>query len=101
MPALLEPIISGRTDFVQGSRFLGGGRFANMPRYRVFGTRVVHPLVFSLVAGKRVTESTNGFRAFHTALLRDERVNWRQPWLDRYWWSILRPVVYLGLRLKK
>jgi dolichol-phosphate mannosyltransferase len=142
IPALLAPIESGEADFVQGSRYLGGGGFGNMPAYRVLGTRVIHPLVFSLAAGKRVTESTNGFRAFKTALLRDTRIDWRQPWLDRYelepyvmlktirlgyrhcevpvtkvyprhelgytkmrpffdWWSILRPVVYLGLGLRK
>jgi dolichol-phosphate mannosyltransferase len=141
IPSLLDPILRGDADFVQGSRYLGGGRFGNMPLYRVFGTRVVHPLVFSLAAGKRVTESTNGFRAFRTALLRDPRIDWRQAWLDRYelepylmlkaitlgyrhcevpvtkiypprqlgytkmrpfvdWWSILRPVVYLGLGLR-
>ena len=142
IPSLLAPIESGAADFVQGSRFLGGGGFGNMPKYRVFGTRVVHPLVFSLASGKRVTESTNGFRAFKTALLRDPRIDWRQDWLDRYelepylmlkaitlgyrhcevpvtkiyprhelgytkmrpvidWWSILRPVIYLGLGLKR
>ncbi|PYR06032.1 MAG: hypothetical protein DMF99_26880 [Acidobacteria bacterium] len=141
IPSLLAPIVDGHADFVQGSRYLGGGGFANMPRYRVLGTRVIHPLVFSLAARKRVTESTNGFRAFRSALLRDARINWRQDWLDRYelepylllkaitlgyrhrevpvtkiypphqlgytkmrpfvdWWSILRPVVYLGLGLK-
>jgi dolichol-phosphate mannosyltransferase len=141
IPSLLDPILRGEADFVQGSRYVGGGRFGNMPLYRVFGTRVVHPLVFSLAAGKRVTESTNGFRAFRTALLRDPRINWRQAWLDRYelepylmlktitlgyrhcevpvtkiypprrlgytkmrpfvdWWSILRPIVYLGLGLR-
>ena len=113
-----------------------------MPAYRLVGTRVIHPLVFSIAARRRVTESTNGFRAFRTSLLRDPRIDWRQPWLDRYelepyllfkaitlgyrhrevpvtkiypphelgyskmrpiidWWSILRPVVYLGLGLKK
>jgi dolichol-phosphate mannosyltransferase len=142
IPALLAPIVSGVADFVQGSRYLGGGRFGNMPRYRVLGTRVIHPLVFSIAARKRVTESTNGFRAFRTAVLRDARINWRQDWLDRYelepylllkaitlgyrhcevavtkiyprrelgytkmrpfldWWGILRPVVYLGLGIRK
>jgi glycosyltransferase involved in cell wall biosynthesis len=142
IPRLVAPILAGEADFVQGSRYLGGGGFGNMPAYRVFSTRVVHPLVFSLAARKRVTESTNGFRAFRTALLKDPRIDWRQPWLDRYelepylllktirlgyrhcevpvtkiypphahgytkmrpfvdWWSILRPVVYLGLGLKK
>ena len=140
--ALLAPLEQDAADFVQGSRYLGGGGFANMPRYRVFATRVVHPLVFSIAARKRVTESTNGFRAFRTSILGDPRIDWRQDWLDRYelepylmlkairlgyrhvevavtkiypphtlgytkmrpgidWWSILRPVIYLGLGLKK
>ena len=142
IPALLEPIQSGRADIVQGSRFLHGGRHGNMPRHRVIATGLVHPLIFSIAAGKRVTESTNGFRAMRTALLRDRRIDWRQDWLDRYelepyvllkaiklgyrhcevpvtkiypagkvsytkmrpftdWWSILRPVVYVGVGLKK
>ncbi|MBI3490733.1 MAG: glycosyltransferase family 2 protein [Acidobacteria bacterium] len=142
IPKLLEPIVTGHADFVQGSRYLHGGGFGNMPAYRMFATRVVHPLVFSLAARKHVTESTNGFRAFKVELLRDPRIDWRQPWLDRYelepylllktirlgyrhcevpvikiypkhelgytkmrpfvdWWSILRPVVYLGLGLRK
>jgi glycosyltransferase involved in cell wall biosynthesis len=142
IPALLQPIEAGGADFVQGSRYLGGGGFGNMPAYRVFGTRVIHPLIFSLAARKRVTESTNGFRAFRTALLRDPHIDWRQDWLDRYelepylmlktillgyrhvevpvtkiypphqqgytkmrpfidWWSIIRPIVYVGLGVKK
>src|SRR5712692_10092020 len=142
IPALLEPITRDVADFVQGSRYLAGGVFGNMPAYRVLGTRVVHPLIFSLAARKRVTESTNGFRAFRTALLRDPRIHWRQAWLDRYelepyllyqaiklgyrhcevpvtkiypphaqgytkmrpiigWWSILRPIILLGLGLRK
>jgi dolichol-phosphate mannosyltransferase len=84
IPKLLEPILTGAADFVQGSRFLAGGHWGNMPGYRVIGTRTIHPWALSLVAGKRVTESTNGFRAFRTTILRDPRVNWRQAWLDRY-----------------
>ena len=142
IPALVAPIERDAADFVQGSRYLGGGGFGNMPAYRVLGTRVIHPLLFSIAARKRVTESTNGFRAFKVALLRDTRIDWRQGWLDRYelepyllmktirlgyrhmevpvtkiypphqlgytkmrpgidWWSIIRPIVYLGLGLRK
>ena len=32
IPALLAPIVSGVADFVQGSRYLGGGGFGNMPK---------------------------------------------------------------------
>src|SRR5262249_25922488 len=82
IPQLVAPIAPGTADFVQGSRYLHGGGFGNMPPYRVFGTRVVHPLVSSFAARKRLTESTNGFRAFRTAILTDARIDWRQTWLD-------------------
>jgi dolichol-phosphate mannosyltransferase len=142
IPALVAPIVNGSADVVQGSRFLRGGRHGNMPRYRVIATGLIHPLIFSIAARKRVTESTNGFRAYRTTVLRDRRIDWGQPWLDRYelepyvllkairlgyrhtevpvtkvypagnisytkmrpfvdWWSILRPVIYLALGLKK
>ncbi len=48
IPRLLDPIVDG-ADFVQGSRFLAGGRTGGMPLYRHFATRL-HPLLFSLTA---------------------------------------------------
>ncbi len=84
IPRLLESILAGEADFVQGSRFLPGGGYGNTPLYRVIATRYLHPILFSLSVGKRVTETTNGFRALRTAILRDPRINWRQPWLDKY-----------------
>jgi dolichol-phosphate mannosyltransferase len=142
MPRLLEPIFSDQADIVQGSRFLPGGGYGNTPSYRIIATKYVHPLMFSLVAGKRLTETTNGFRAIRTTILHDPRIDWRQAWLDKYelevfllykairlgyrhmevpvtkvypphqqgytkmrpitgWWSILRPIVLLGLHIKK
>ena len=35
IPALLAPLAANVADFVQGSRYLQGGAFGNMPRYRV------------------------------------------------------------------
>lgn len=142
IPRLLDPILADKADFVQGSRFLPGGSHGNTPVYRIVATRYLHPTLFSFAAGKRLTDTTNGFRAFRTALLRDPRVRWRQAWLNQYelepyllyqairlgyrhceapvskvypphqlgytkmrpiigWWSILRPVVLLGLGLKR
>ena len=142
IPLLLEPIASGRADFVQGSRFLKrDANFGPMPLYRQVATRI-HPLLFSLAARKWVSESTNGFRAVHRRVLEDPRLNLAQEWLEEYelepylylrtiqlgyqvaevpvtkiypprrlgqtkmkpitgWWSILRPLVYVGLGLKK
>jgi dolichol-phosphate mannosyltransferase len=142
IPLLLDPIVEGRADFVQGSRWLKrGANFGEMPLYRRIATRV-HPLLFSLAARRRVTESTNGFRAVRRQVLTDPRLNLDQRWLDEYelepylylraiqlgyrtaevpvtklyppkrigqtkmkpftgWWSILRPIVYLGLGLKR
>ena len=81
---LLEPILARGYDFVQGSRFLKGGAYGNMPFHRSLATRYIHPLVFSALSGRRVTESTNGFRAFKTSILLDERIDWEQQWLDQY-----------------
>jgi dolichol-phosphate mannosyltransferase len=141
IPRLLQPIIDEGYDFVQGSRFLPGGGHGHMPLYRRLATRL-HPLLFSLAVSKWLSESTNGFRAFRTALLQDPRIDWCQDWLDNYelepyllfqairlgyrhtevpvtkiyppkslgytkmkpiigWWSILRPILYLALGMKK
>ncbi len=129
-------------DFVQGSRYLPGGGYGQMPFYRKVATRFLHPFFFSCITGRWITDSTNGFRGVKTALCCDPRINLEQTWLDQYelepylfyeaiklnfkvvevpvtkiypsktegytkmkpfsgWWSILRPLIYLGLRIKK
>jgi len=142
IPLLLEPIAEDRADFVQGSRFLKrGASFGPMPAYRQIATRL-HPLLFSLVARRWVTESTSGFRAVRMCVLADPRLDLSQSWLRQYelepylylrsiqlgyrtvevpvtkiyppkqvgqtkmkpiagWWSILRPLVYVGFGLRK
>ncbi|MEE8142310.1 MAG: glycosyltransferase family 2 protein [Planctomycetota bacterium] len=90
IPDLLAPILSGESDFVQGSRFLKRQSLASMPFYRRVATRL-HPLLFSFCSGKRVTESTNGFRAFRRELLEDPRIRLHQKWLDEY---ELEPYLY-------
>jgi len=53
------------------------------PLFREVTTRI-HSLVFSILAGKRVTDSTNGFRAFYLSILEDESITLDQSWLDTY-----------------
>ncbi len=83
IPELLRPIREQNFDFVQGSRYLGGNRGGNMPLYRRFATRL-HPLFFSIACGRKVTDSTNGFRAIRLSVFEDPRINLDQSWLDQY-----------------
>lgn len=139
---LVNPILSGKADLVQGSRYLTDGTHANMPLHRRIASGYIHPLVFSLVVGRRMTDTTNGYRAVRLSMLADPRIDLDQPWLEKYelepyllfkairlgyavrevpvtkiyppppmrytkmtpvadWWSILRPIIILGLGLKR
>lgn len=139
---LTEPVLKEGFDLVQGSRYLEkGGIGGDMPFYRKIATRL-HPMLMSLITGRKVTDSTNGFRAFRLEIFSDQNINIDQPWLDKYelepyllfkviklgyrfkeapvtkiypskklgytkmkpvigWWSILRPLVFLGLGIRK
>lgn len=81
---LTDAVFKEGFDFVQGSRYLAGGNFGNMPLYRQISTRWLHPLLFSLAAGKWITDSTNGFRAIRIACFKDKRIHIDQEWLDHY-----------------
>jgi dolichol-phosphate mannosyltransferase len=97
IPRLLEPIIDGRADFVQGSRYMEGGEFLRMPLQRRLGTRA-YTLLFSLFCGRRVTDASSGFRAVRVSLFEDKRIDLWQDWLDRY---ELEPyLLFKALRLR-
>ncbi|MFH0732118.1 MAG: glycosyltransferase family 2 protein [Candidatus Omnitrophota bacterium] len=90
-------------DFVQGSRYLPDGKYGNMPLHRTIGTKLIHPMIFSLFTGRKLTDTTNGFRAVKLSILEDKRINLDQEWLDRYG---LEPYLYykaivLGYRVKE
>jgi dolichol-phosphate mannosyltransferase len=55
-----------------------------MPSHRWLASQFVHPWLFSLVAGQRLTDTTNGYRALRLSVLDDAGINLDQPWLDRY-----------------
>lgn len=83
IPRLLAPIQEGRADFVQGSRYLKGGNWRNMPLHRVWGIPLF-TFLFSLSVGRRFTDATNGFRAIRRSVLEDPKINLRQEWLEGY-----------------
>ncbi|MBU2488350.1 MAG: glycosyltransferase family 2 protein [Proteobacteria bacterium] len=92
---LLEPICNEDADFVMGSRFLDRKDMGDMPLYRKFATRL-HPALVTALTLRRVTESTNGFRALKVSVLSDPRIRLDQPWLDHY-----QLEVYLLMKLLK
>lgn len=82
---LLDPMCDDGFDFVMGSRYLPGGAYGgDMPTYRVFATKIVHPWIVRLFTGRDVTETSNGYRAIKVSLLRDPRINLGQAWLKDY-----------------
>ncbi len=84
IPRLLDAICDQDCDFVIGSRFVPGGYCGgDMPLYRKVATRF-HPWLMGCFAGKSVTESTNGFRAFKLTIIDDPRINLDQRWLNTY-----------------
>jgi dolichol-phosphate mannosyltransferase len=141
VPALLRPILQDGYDYVQGSRYLAGGRFENLPAFRRYAIPVLTKVI-SVLTGFRGTDVTCGMRAYRMTIVRDPRLDVSQSWLDKYemeyyihfyaiklgyrvteapvamtypvsmknyskikaitgWWSMLRPWVYLFLRIKK
>jgi dolichol-phosphate mannosyltransferase len=78
---LATAIVEEGADFVQGSRYLAGGRRLHQPLSRTVMT-VGYSAFFSACVLRRVTDATNGFKLFRTSICRDW--NLRQSWLDRY-----------------
>ena len=73
VPNFIEKLKEGY-DFIQGSRFIKGGRAINTPFIRNISVRLIHAPVISLTAGQRFTDTTNAYRAYSVRYLTDERV---------------------------
>ncbi|WP_374009007.1 glycosyltransferase family 2 protein [Leifsonia sp. LS-T14] len=71
-------------DHVQGSRFIPGGRAVNTPPLRLVSVRAIHAPLISLAAGRRQTDTTNGFRAYSRRLLEDDRIAVFRDVFDTY-----------------
>ena len=82
VPAL-DALLAQDADYLQGSRWMEGGRLVGGNSGRARGTRL-YSLAFSILVGRRVTDATNGFRIFRRELLADPKINLDQRWLDSY-----------------
>jgi dolichol-phosphate mannosyltransferase len=83
IPRLLKPVLEEGYDYVQGSRFLLGGKRVRTPFLRGVFSRL-YPFFWTLFTDVRCTDVTNGFRAYNLKIFSDRRVNIRQDWLNDY-----------------
>ena len=98
---LLHPIINGGCDYVQGSRYLPGGEYGQMPLHRKLFTRL-YSCAVKIMTGFNLTDGTNGFRAYGSWILKDRRIILNQEWLDEaleYYLSI--KVIMLNYKIKE
>ena len=97
IPRFIDALRAG-VDFVQGSRFIAGGRGVNTPRLREFAVRWVHAPLLSLFSRFRWTDTTQGFRAYSARLVRDQRLALFRDVLSSY--ELLAYLSYRAPRLK-
>jgi dolichol-phosphate mannosyltransferase len=71
--AFVEKLKAG-FDYIQGSRYIPGGRAINTPVDRKIGGRLIHAPLLSLFGRHWYTDTTNGFRAYSARYLLDPRV---------------------------
>jgi dolichol-phosphate mannosyltransferase len=81
--AAFDALLAADADYVQGSRWMRGGNVVGATGGRGPGTQL-YSIAFSVLVGRRMTDATNGFRVFRTALLDDPKIDIDQPWLDSY-----------------
>lgn len=96
LASALDGLLARNADYLQGSRWMPGGRVVGPAGGRGFGTRV-YSLAFSILAMRRVSDATNGFRIFKASILKDPAIDLHQSWLTSY---DLEPyVLYKAIRL--
>jgi dolichol-phosphate mannosyltransferase len=102
IPRLLRPILNEGYDYVQGSRFLPGGRHIKNPMLRGMFSRLF-PFAWTFFTKVRCTDVTNGFRAYRTRIFNDERINVWQDWLNGYGleYYVHYKVLTLGYKFKE
>jgi len=83
MHRLIDPIKQGRADYVKGSRYMDGGEFPNMPRFRRKAIPLVNLFVYMLT-GIKTTDSTCGYRAYKIEIFDQALFDWRSKDLYTY-----------------
>ncbi|MBD5485265.1 MAG: glycosyltransferase family 2 protein [Lachnospiraceae bacterium] len=92
VPRFIDKLKMGY-DYVQGSRFIEGGRAIRTPFIRTVSVRFIHAPIISLTAHHKFTDTTNAYRAYSAEYLQDNRV---QPLRDIFMTYEL--LAYLSVR---
>jgi dolichol-phosphate mannosyltransferase len=102
IPRLIQPLLAGECDYVQGSRYLAGGEHQNLPLFRHVMIHAFTWVAWALT-GFKGTDVTCGFRAYTLALFQDPNINIWQSWLDHYEleYYLHYKVIKLGYRMRE
>lgn len=102
IPRLLEPLLNGECDYVQGSRYLPGGGTTNLPLFRHVMIKIFTVIAW-LLTGYKGTDVTCGFRAYSLSLFQHPAIDIGQDWLNRYEleFYIHYKAIRLGYRLRE
>lgn len=73
VPEFVSKLESG-FDYMQGSRYLEGGSAKNTPLERAIANRIIHAPLLSLAGKHLFSDTTNGYRAYSSRYLLDQRV---------------------------
>ena len=92
VPGFIQKLNEGY-DFIQGSRFIRGGKAKNTPPSRWLAVRLIHAPITSLAAGVWFTDTTNAFRAYSRVYITHPQV---RPFRDIF--STYELLAYLSVK---
>ena len=92
VPLFVEKL-NDNYDFIQGSRFIKGGKAVNTPKMRYLALRLMHAPIISLTARKIYTDTTNAYRGYSRKYLEHRDV---QPFRDIF--ATYELLAYLSVR---
>jgi dolichol-phosphate mannosyltransferase len=83
LPSVVGPVARGEVDLIQGSRYLPGGKIENAQRFRGLMIPIGSAFVRALF-GFKITDLTNGLRAFRVKLIDELGIDLNPSWLNSY-----------------
>ncbi len=72
---VIQKALTSGYDFVQGSRFIDGGKAVRTPMTRLLAIRLIHAPITSMASRFWFTDTTNGFRGHSAQLLKSRKLS--------------------------